>query len=66
MPNATKENLVPFVRHVVAEGSEVTTDGWTSYGDLTVHGYIHTRFPTKAMLRLRTLSCLECIGSRRC
>lgn len=49
VPNATKETLVPFVRQVAAEGSEVITDGWTSYGDLASHGYAHTRLPTKAM-----------------
>jgi len=39
VPDASAASLVPFVRHVVAPGSVVLTDGWDGYNSLAHHGY---------------------------
>ena len=43
VPDAASATLMPFVCNVVAPGSVVHTDGWTSYNDLPKHGYTHHR-----------------------
>jgi len=45
VPDASKQSVLPFVRHVVAQGAEVITDGWASYGDLSTEGFFHTKRP---------------------
>jgi transposase-like protein len=45
VPDASKQSVLPFVRHVVAQGAEVITDGWASYGDLSSEGFVHTKRP---------------------
>jgi len=45
VPDASKRSVLPFVRHVVAQGAEVITDGWASYGDLSREGFLHTQRP---------------------
>lgn len=42
-PDASKQSVLPFIRDVVAHGSEVVTDGWASYGDLKKEGFVHTK-----------------------
>ena len=39
VPDASAASLVPFVRHAVAPGSVVLTDGWSGYNPLPGHGY---------------------------
>jgi len=41
VPDASGENLVPFVCAVVTPGSTVRTDGWGGYNDLRKHWYAH-------------------------
>jgi transposase-like protein len=41
--DTTRLSLIGFVKDVVAEGSEVATDGWTGYTGLSVLGYNHVR-----------------------
>lgn len=43
IPDATSATLVPFVCNVVAPGSVVHTDGWTSYNNLPRLGYTRHR-----------------------
>ena len=35
IPNASKENLLPFIEENVEYGSTVITDGWSSYSSLS-------------------------------
>lgn len=39
--NASSDVLVPAVRDMIAEGSEIETDGWRGYNDLHRSGYRH-------------------------
>jgi transposase-like protein len=39
--DASGESLVPFVKHSVARGSIIHTDGWAGYSPLTNEGYDH-------------------------
>ena len=41
--DASGDNLAPFVCDVVAAGSEVHTDGWGGYNDLSRFGYTHRK-----------------------
>jgi transposase-like protein len=41
--DASKLSVLPFICDVVARGSEVVTDGWVSYGDLSKQGFVHTK-----------------------
>ena len=41
VPNAAAENLLPFVKASIQEGSTVRTDGWSGYGELKSLGYQH-------------------------
>ena len=43
IPDASGENLVPFVCDVVAPGSTVLTDAWGGYNHLPKHGYTRHR-----------------------
>ena len=43
IPDASGENLVPFVCDVVAPGSTVLTDAWGGYNNLPKHGYTRHR-----------------------
>ena len=43
IPDASANNLIPFVRDVVASGSEVRTDSWRGYNELEKLGYIHKK-----------------------
>jgi transposase-like protein len=43
VPVASKRHILPFVRDVVERGTEVITDGWASYGDLSTEGFVHTK-----------------------
>jgi transposase-like protein len=40
--DATKKSLLPFIMNNVELGSEIITDGWSSYSSLSSKGYIHT------------------------
>jgi len=42
IPDASKASLIPFITDNVEKGSEIITDGWTSYASLTDNGYKHT------------------------
>ena len=42
IPDATKESLISFVADNIELGSEVITDGWSSYSSLPNIGYSHT------------------------
>jgi transposase-like protein len=41
IPNASADNLVPFVQDYVEPGSIVITDGWKGYSPLKNKGYLH-------------------------
>jgi transposase-like protein len=41
--NCTKEQLLPVIQGKVLSGSNVYTDGWTSYDGLILYGYKHKR-----------------------
>jgi transposase-like protein len=41
IPDASGENLVPFIRGAVQAGSTVLTDGWKGYNDLARNQYRH-------------------------
>lgn len=41
VPDVSAASLLPFVREVVEPGAEVRTDGWSAYGGLATHGYVH-------------------------
>lgn len=41
VPDASSNSLIPFVRDVVAPGSAILTDGWSSYSGLSYLGYSH-------------------------
>ncbi len=43
IPDVSGDSLVPFIRDVVKPGSEILTDGWSGYNNLTKHGYMHSR-----------------------
>ena len=42
IPDASKASLMPFITDNVEKGSEIITDGWTSYASLAENGYKHT------------------------
>ncbi|MGH8490092.1 MAG: transposase, partial [Gammaproteobacteria bacterium] len=44
VPDASGANLLPFVRESIEPGSEVLTDAWGGYNDMTKSGY--TRITT--------------------
>ena len=43
IPDASGQNLIPFVEKSVISGSTVTTDCWLGYNNLNKFGYIHER-----------------------
>lgn len=47
VPDAAKESLVGFVKENVASGSEIITDGWSSYASLPANNYTHTVYVQK-------------------
>jgi transposase-like protein len=42
IPDATKVSLLTFVEENIEKGSEIITDGWSSYTSLPQKGYKHT------------------------
>ncbi|PJA38008.1 IS1595 family transposase, partial [candidate division WWE3 bacterium CG_4_9_14_3_um_filter_41_6] len=40
---ATQEQMMPIIRRVVQSGSDIYTDGWSSYDALAVYGYNHKK-----------------------
>jgi len=43
IPDVSGESLVPFVCDVAEKGSEILTDGWRGYNELSKCGYQHDR-----------------------
>ena len=43
IPNASGDELVPFVCAVVTPGTIVQTDGWGGYNELQQNGYVHQK-----------------------
>jgi len=43
IPDVSANSLVPFTCEVVEPGSEILTDGWSSYNSLSEHNYTHTK-----------------------
>lgn len=43
IPDVSGISLVSFVSDVVESGSEILTDGWCGYNDLSKHGYEHNK-----------------------
>jgi len=43
IPDASGNNLMPFISNVVAPGSTVQTDGWGGYNNLQQNGYVHQK-----------------------
>lgn len=43
IPDASGDNLLPFVCDVVAPGAEIHTDSWGGYNDLSDNGYTHKK-----------------------
>jgi len=43
IPDVSGESLVPFVCDVVQKGSQILTDGWRGYSQLSRFGYKHQR-----------------------
>ena len=43
VPDVSAASLIPFVQASVEPGASVLTDGWSAYGALPLHGYIHTK-----------------------
>ena len=43
IPNASGDELVPFVCAVVTPGAIVQTDGWGGYNELQQNGYVHQK-----------------------
>jgi len=41
--DVSAKNLIPFVDEAVEKGSQVLTDGWKGYNDLSKHGYQHEK-----------------------
>lgn len=46
VPDASKESLQPFINDNVEVGSNIITDGWSSYTSLPSSGYTHTVIKT--------------------
>jgi len=45
--DASKESLLPFIKENIEIGSEIISDGWSSYACLTAEGYQHTVYIQK-------------------
>ena len=43
IPDVSGNSLVPFVGEVVEKESEILTDGWSGYNELSKHGYQHKK-----------------------
>jgi len=43
IPDVSGASLMPFVADFVEPGSEIHTDGWSGYHELSKHGYSHNR-----------------------
>ena len=43
LPDASSENLVPFIENSVEPGSTIYTDCWRGYNPLSTMGYLHER-----------------------
>jgi transposase-like protein len=43
IPEVSGDSLVSFIREVAESGTEILTDGWGGYNNLSKHGYIHSR-----------------------
>ena len=43
VPDASAASLIPFIRDVAEEGSEILTDGWGGYNHVSECGYKHNR-----------------------
>ncbi len=43
IPDASGDELVPFVCDTVTPGATVQTDGWSGYTDLQENGYVHQK-----------------------
>lgn len=43
IPDVSGNSLVPFVGEVVEKESEILTDGWGGYNELSKHGYQHNK-----------------------
>ena len=41
IPDVKKATLMPIIKRVVQSGSDIYTDGWSSYDALAVYGYNH-------------------------
>ena len=41
IPNASAENIHPFIKDHIERGSNVYTDGWTGYQGISKYGYRH-------------------------
>lgn len=41
IPDVSADSLIPFICEVAKPGSEIRTDGWKGYSDLSKHGYTH-------------------------
>lgn len=43
IPDVSGDSIMPFIYDVVKPGSEIVTDGWSSYNSLKNHGYMHRK-----------------------
>lgn len=43
IPDVSGDSLIPFVGEVVEKGSEILTDGWGGYNELSKRGYQHKK-----------------------
>jgi transposase-like protein len=43
IPDVSGNSLVSFVNEVVEKGSEIITDGWEGYNELSKYGYQHKK-----------------------
>lgn len=41
IPDASAQNLLPFVTNFIAPGSKIITDGWPGYNEVEKSGYTH-------------------------
>lgn len=64
VPDASRENLEPFILANIATGSTIHTDGWKSYNDVSKLGYKHvprrsaTVDPDELLPRINTVTAL--------
>lgn len=41
VPDRTKETLIAFIKHWIAEGTTIISDCWRAYDGLDLEGYVH-------------------------